>query len=43
MYRLTAHYDGKSVTKIFNCVLDAGEWREDMDALYARVEWIYLS
>ena len=42
MHKLTAYYDGKSITKFFNCVLDAGEWREDMDALYAKVVWVKI-
>jgi hypothetical protein len=42
MHKLTAYYDGKSITKFFSCVLDAGEWREDMDALYAKVVWVKI-
>ena len=42
MIKVVGYFKNKTVSQVFNNVLDAIEFRDDLDAQYARVEWINL-
>ena len=41
MIQIKAFYNDVFVNKYFTCALDAQEYRDWLDARYAKVEWIY--
>ena len=41
MIQIKAFYNEVFVNKYFTCALDAQEYRDWLDARYAKVEWIY--
>ena len=42
MYIVTGVFPNKTVSKKFQCVLDATEYRDQLDAHYARVIFEYV-
>lgn len=42
MIQITGHFRDHIVKRVFDNVLDAIDFRDDLDAQYARVEWIKL-
>jgi len=40
--KIIGYFKDKTVSHVFDNVLDAIDFRDDLDAQYARVEWIKL-
>jgi len=42
MIEIIGYFPDSTVRRVFNCVLDAIEYRDDLDAQYVKVDWITL-
>jgi hypothetical protein len=39
MIEIIGYFSDSTVRRVFNCVLDAIEYRDELDAQYVKVEW----
>ena len=42
MIKIVGYFSDRTVSRKFKCVFDAMDYRDQLDAHYAKVEWIQL-